>query len=90
MKRKLDRPYLHDLDAFVDRIFAEADARGIRIDQLARRAGLHFRTVWRINVRATRLPYLRTAMRLASAVGLSLEPTAAVEPAKPKRRRKAS
>jgi lambda repressor-like predicted transcriptional regulator len=90
VKTKLDRNYLHDLDTFVDRIFAEADARGIGLDTLARKAGLHFRTVWRINVRTTRLPYLRTAMRLAAAVGLSLEPTATEEKPKKRRRTKAA
>jgi hypothetical protein len=61
------------LDAFIDRIFFAADAMSLWPTLLANKADLDPRTVRRINGRTTRLPRLNTILKLADAVGMTLE-----------------
>lgn len=59
------------LDGVVDDIFNEA-AKRHTWQQLAKKAGVSHTTVYRLGMRITRFPQLRTVFLLAKAAGLNV------------------
>jgi DNA-binding phage protein len=64
--------YEQFLDQVVDDIFNEASKR-YTWQQLADKAGVSHTTVYRLGMRITRLPQLRTIFLLAKAAGLDVK-----------------
>lgn len=71
--KKQQRDYEKRLDAMIETIFKESDRLDLSLADMARRSGLHYNTVCNLNSYATRLPRLRTVLKLAWAVGLDVQ-----------------
>lgn len=75
--KKLEKDYEQLLDRFVDILFLEAtDHYSYTWREFAKAAGVAYSTVYRLGMRDTHLPYLRTIYKLAKAVDLEMQLTA--------------
>lgn len=71
-KRKMPKGYSADLSRIVDEIFNAAYRRDWSWSDLARFAGVHYWTVWRMGERLTRFPQLLTVWKLAKALQMQV------------------
>lgn len=71
-KRKMPKGYSADLARIVDEIFDAAYRRDWSWSDLARFAGVHYWTVWRMGERITRFPQLLTVWKLAKALQMQV------------------
>lgn len=79
--KRLERGYITRLNLIVDQLFNEAYDKKWDYRDLASAAGLADKTVRRIELRKTRVPYLRTVWKMAEALGLNID---IVDQTKPK------
>ena len=75
MMRQLEPHYLKELKQITDDIYDLAYEKDWTWTDLAKHAGLCYQTVYRLGMRDSQLPQLRTAILLARAVGRRLEIT---------------
>jgi len=66
------KSYYKQLNAILDEVWRQAGALGYDEHELARRSGLCYQTVARLESRWTEFPRLRTVILLCQAVGLEL------------------
>jgi len=75
------RPRVRQPSAMFQRIQALAKRRGVRLDELAERAGVCVATLYNIGD-----PKVSTAIAIADALGITIDRLARTDDAKPKRR----
>ena len=70
------------LHSLIDEIFDQADANKISWPVLARKAGLHVSTVYRLGTYQTSYPRVQTVWMLAAAAGIQIKFTQIIQPLK--------